>query len=194
MDRFRRHPVLTGLLIGIGWGVGMRIWMRYISTDPEFSWSGTMAIIITSGAAGSLMGLARHRRLLGGAGWWRFTGLILILLGAGGAVMWPAVILGAIAWGRRHRIATPLLLLAGLATQWPVIDGEVLTNHQFRWYDKIAATVVYLPMLALEAWAFSVVVAPARVGTPPRLKAALGGALTLLAGMVVVMTGLFSPM
>lgn len=37
--------VLAALVGGVGLGVIARAWMRWISTEPEFSWSGTIFII-----------------------------------------------------------------------------------------------------------------------------------------------------
>ena len=52
----RRTPwaivLVGGLLGGLTWGVVARVWMRFISTDPEFSWSGTLFIVVGFGIAG----------------------------------------------------------------------------------------------------------------------------------------------
>src|ERR687898_224194 len=52
----RRLPgpvvLLGGLLGGVVWGIDARVWMRFISTDPEFTWSGTLFIVIGFGVAG----------------------------------------------------------------------------------------------------------------------------------------------
>jgi len=52
----RRIPgpvlLLAGLTGGLAWGVLARLWMRFISTDPEFTWSGTLFIVIGFGIAG----------------------------------------------------------------------------------------------------------------------------------------------
>jgi hypothetical protein len=37
--------VVRGMLAGLSLGVVARLWMRWISTDPEFSWSGTIFIV-----------------------------------------------------------------------------------------------------------------------------------------------------
>ena len=41
-----------GFLLGFAWGVVARVWMRLITTAPEFSWVGTRGIIGTAGFAG----------------------------------------------------------------------------------------------------------------------------------------------
>ncbi|HEY5684948.1 MAG TPA: hypothetical protein VIY70_06205 [Acidimicrobiia bacterium] len=183
----RSHPILAGALVGLTWGVVMRAWMRFISTSPEFSWSGTLFIIGASVIAGSLLGFARLRRWRLGVGWWRFTVLALVLLGAGGAVMWPAVILGAIAIGRRRPTwLVGVLGLAALATQWPALSDAVFDNWRMDPTEKVLGVVWYLPMLTLEAWGFSVVFAPrlSQAPIPTRLKAALIG--VPVAGLALV--------
>lgn len=174
----RRHPIVAGLLIGIAWGVAMRLWMRFITTTPEFSWSGTLFIIGASAIVGTLLGFARLRRWKGGVGWWRFSAVSLLLLGAGGAVMWPSVILGAIAYGRRRtRWLAGLLGLAAIGAQIPVLSDAVLENFRLNGWEKLAAMAWYLPLLSLEAWAFSISFEPSlrTVKSPRRLKAALIG-------------------
>jgi hypothetical protein len=64
-----RHAVLRAALIGLGlgvaWGAAARVWMRLVSTAPEFSWAGTSIILGFSGLLGLLLGLswcARHAR------------------------------------------------------------------------------------------------------------------------------------
>jgi hypothetical protein len=153
--------------------------MHYISTDREFSWSGTLFILGASVIVGTVLGVARHRRQSGGSGWWRLSLASLFLLGAGGAVMWPAVILGAIAIGRPRPAALRWLLgLGAAATQVPVVNDAILDNWRFTTIDKILATGWYVPMLALEALAFSVAFAPAIEGArmPRRVVAVLTGA------------------
>lgn len=185
-----RRPIVAGAVIGLSWGVAMRAWMRYVSTDREFSWSGTLFILGASVIAGTVLGIARHRRRAGGSGWWRLSLASLLLLGAGGAVMWPAVILGAIAIGRPRPVALRWLLgLGAAATQVPVITGAILDNWRFSPTDKVLATAWYLPMLALEAAAFSVAFAPAVEGSPmpKRVVAVLTGAGVLGVAMFAVL-------
>ena len=160
------HPIVVGALGGLVWGAVLRAWMRYIAEFPEFSWSGTIFILGASAIAGTLTGLARHRRRVGGVGWWRLSLGSLLLLGAGGAVMWPAVVLLALAIGRPWRSPSRIVVgLAGLASQWPVLDG-ILNNWRLDSWESAIAVAWDLPMLAIEAWAFSVAFAPTPEATP----------------------------
>ena len=47
-----RHPIVGGALLGLTWGVVIRIWMRFISTDPEFTWEQTSRLAEFSAAIG----------------------------------------------------------------------------------------------------------------------------------------------
>ncbi len=164
----RSHPILSGAIIGLLWGVSMRFWMRFISTDPEFSWAGTLFILGASVLAGSVLGLAWHRRRHGGAGWWRLAILSLLLLGAGGAVMWPSIILVGFAIGRRRPLWLTLpAAAAGLAFQIPVLNDALVNNWRFGNAEVVVAALWYAPMLAIDAWAFSVVFAPSLADPKP---------------------------
>lgn len=188
----RRHPIISGAVLGLAWGVTMRAWMRFISTSPEFSWTGTLFILGVSVTCGTVLGLAWHRRSVGGAGWWRFSFGTLILLGAGGAVMWPAVALGALAMGRPRPTWLRVLLGAGaLATQIPVIGG-IAENWRFGLGDIVLASVWYAPMLAFEMWAFSVAFRPSIDGSPPatRVRYALMASAVPVIGLILLSTGL----
>ena len=37
--------LVAGATISALWGVVARTWMRFITADPEFSWSGTLTIV-----------------------------------------------------------------------------------------------------------------------------------------------------
>lgn len=191
-----RRPVLTGLALGFTWGVLMRVWMRYISTSHEFSWSGTLFIVGATTIVGIILGVAHRRRRAGGAGWWRLSLAALVLLGAGGGVMWPAVILGGIAIARRRPAwLAPMTGLLAVATQVPIVNDFAIGNWQFGLLDKVAATAWYAVMLGFEAWAFSVVFAPNAddVPVPRRVKVTLasaGVALVLLIAVFAVGLGM----
>lgn len=192
-DRHRAFRfAATGIGLGIAWGVAMRGWMRYISTEPDFSWAGTIFILGASAIVGGLLAFARHRRSVGGIGWWRLTMISLLMLGAGGAVMWPSVVLGAIAFARkRPPWLRFVLVLAALGAQYPVLQDTVLDNRSFGLVESVIAVAWYLPFLTAEAWAFSVVFTPRLTGAPipGRLKAALIAvpvAMVSIMGILVV--------
>ena len=46
--KLQEHPKLiipAGFLAGLLGGIIARAWMRWISTDPEFSWAGSLGIV-----------------------------------------------------------------------------------------------------------------------------------------------------
>ena len=105
-----RRPIMptlaTGVFGGLALGTIARAWMRLISEDPEFSWSGTLFIVMgftVFGFTQSLVAAARRRairrsrltalRVVGIAG-------MLPLFVAAGAVMFPTVIGGGLALAR----------------------------------------------------------------------------------------------
>jgi hypothetical protein len=192
----RRRPVLSGAAVGLGWGISMRAWMRFISANPEFSWSGTIFILGASVICGAILGLAWHRRARGGAGWWRLSFASLLLLGAGGAVMWPAVALGAIAIARpRPSWLRAILGLGAVASQIPVIGG-IADNWRFGVGEVALATLWYAPMLAAEAWAFSVAFRPSleHAQRSVRLRYVLIALSPVVVGFVLLTTGIAGDM
>ena len=111
-----RHPIISGAIGGLLWGVLMRLWMRFISTDPEFTWSGTGFILAAALLAGLGLGTAYALSRSGHRGWWRLFALPLILLGAGaGSIMLPGTIIGGLAFGRRTWPRVVRVILATVA-------------------------------------------------------------------------------
>ncbi|MBK5266012.1 MAG: hypothetical protein JJE47_01120 [Acidimicrobiia bacterium] len=162
-----RRPVVAGAAIGLVWGGILRVWMRFISASPEFSWSGTGFILGVCILAGATLGFAWKRRQARGAGWWRLSILSLMLLGGAGAVMWPSVVLGGVAIGRpRPGWLRGLLGVVAIGVQIPVVQTTILEDAGMSTIEAVIAVAWYAPMLAIEAWAFSVVFAPAREGAP----------------------------
>jgi hypothetical protein len=136
--------LLGGLLAGFAWGIDARVWMRFISTDPEFTWSGTLFIVIAFGIvgltqSGAYLGRRANlgRRLMTVL---RVVGVISLLpLGFGaGASMLPTIILATLALTQRT---------------WP------------RWLRGILAAVALLPALATALSFF---------GDLPLIRAAVG--------------------
>ena len=98
--------VLLGPLAGLAFGIAARAWMRLVADDPEFTWSGTIAIVAVFTIVGALQGLALAVRRCG----WRpriqtffrvLAAISMVLLApAQGMVMFPALVLAALALGR----------------------------------------------------------------------------------------------
>ncbi len=88
-----------GALAGFVWGAAARLWMRFISTDPQFSWGGTAYIVLVPTLIGSMMGVvtATHRP------WARVVGTITVepLGVAAGAIMLPTIMFGSLSYSRR---------------------------------------------------------------------------------------------
>jgi hypothetical protein len=117
---FRVVAIPAGFVAGALLGVVARLWMRWISTDPEFSWSGTTFIVLAFavfGAAQAGAWAARH------AGWRRsatclvrFVAAVLSLglFTAAGAMMLPTVVAASLArwrrdWPRPWRIGVAVI-------------------------------------------------------------------------------------
>jgi hypothetical protein len=103
----------VGLLLGAGWGVLARGFMRLLTTEPSFSWEGTSFIVGIFAVAGALVGLVHAARAAGRSGWWRLAGLptALVFFGQGllllpGAVGFACVLRG----GRLVRVVGALLV------------------------------------------------------------------------------------
>ena len=100
-----------GFALGLVWGATARIWMRLISTDPEFSWLGTTMIIVLAGVAGLGLGLIHAAKAQGRSRWWLLALVVVLPLFAGlGMVFLPALLLGGLAFGAR-------------AVTWRVLGG-----------------------------------------------------------------------
>lgn len=94
-----------GAVTGAAWGVLARIWMRLISGNPEFSWTGTLLIIGFAALLGGGVGLAAQARLAGRSRWWTLAvvpGLVLFL--SPGMVLAPSFLVGSLAYAQRGRI------------------------------------------------------------------------------------------
>ena len=192
-----RRPIVAGATLGLCWGIVMRSWMRFISGSPEFSWSGTGFILLAATVVGATLGLARTRRSAGGVGWWRMSILSLMLLGAGGAVMWPSVVFGAVAIGRPRPVwLRSLLGVAAVGAQVPVVQESILGESTRGTVGAVLAVAWYAPMVAIEAWAFSIVFAPAVDGAPlpSKLQRVLIGvpiaAMTVIAAIALGIPGM----
>lgn len=120
-----------GLLIGLGLGVAFRGWMRLISTDPEFTWSGTIFILMICTIAGVGASLARTARERWRRRWARgaartFGTVSVLLVGAGaGTLVLPIWLTAGLAWGRSDWNRWTRVALGAVAVLFTV--GAVIT-------------------------------------------------------------------
>lgn len=149
--------LLGGLLGGLAWGIGARLWMRFISADPEFSWTGTLFIVIGFGIAGlgqsgaylgRRAGLRRSRmtvlRVV------TFASLLPLGMAAGGP-MFPAVVLAPLAiahtdWsGRMRLLVGAVALIPVLATAGILLDdlSTARAAAGFLWFLAVYAGIIW---------------------------------------------------
>ena len=155
-DRTTRPRVISTLAIGLfggaALGVAARAWMRLISDDPEFTWGGTIFIVMAFtifGFTQSIVAVARRRarrrwtltvaRVIG------IVGLMPLFVGAG-AVMVPTVVGGGLAFARVewHRVARGICLVLAAAPVLFVGGGLV---SSFGW--SLHALAGFVAMLAV---------------------------------------------
>jgi hypothetical protein len=119
---------LVGLALGAVWGVVARAWMRMVSTSPEFSWSGTLAIIGLSAIVGLLVGLSwRARHATGWRRWFRLLFVPGLILFAGqGLPLAPGFL-----------IAGPLLFRRGLLARFASFVAIVGPGAVFWWTGRL---------------------------------------------------------
>jgi hypothetical protein len=129
---------LVGLAVGAVWGVVARAWMRMVSTSPEFSWSGTLAIVVLSAIVGLLVGLSWWARQASGwRRWLRFLFVPGLVLFAGqGLPLAPGFL-----------IAGPLLRRRGLFARLGALLAIVGPGVLFWWTDRLdEETMLGAPM------------------------------------------------
>lgn len=159
----------TGLLLGAGWGVLARVWMRLISDDPEFSWAGTLSILGVAAWLGLCVGLVHAARLRNGSAWWRLAALpSLLLFASPGMLFLPAYVVGGWAWGSRAPTWLRGLVLVVVLGPLPVAlflamvpaEEQVLSEMLTAVCGFVALSVplAWAGSLVLRAWQRSVVV------------------------------------
>ena len=155
----------AGLIIGAASGVALRAWMRLVSTDPEFNWTGTGYIVGVFAVLGAMAGLVTAGRRLGW-GWplgaVRIVGVILSLgcFVAAGITMLPTIVPAALGWARSdwpRPIRAGLIVIAA-GSAMVVILGTLDISVPRR----VLALALYLPLCAVEAAMMSRLFAPNR--------------------------------
>jgi hypothetical protein len=170
------HATLAGLGLGMAWGVAARMWMRLLSTSPEFSWVGTTFIIALAGVLGAGVGAATAARRL--SGWRRLLRLSFLpgmLLFAGqGMPFLPALVVGGPLVRRRSILGKAVACVA-------IVGPAVLLWNDGRFDEETflsaplraqVAMLLGMPLLgAALAWAGSLMWGPmrnpSRVDPPP---------------------------
>lgn len=169
----RPAPVAATLALGAGLfggcllGIIARAWMRLISEDPDFTWSGTLFIVggfTLFGFGQSLAAVVRRRarrrgwvalaRVLGGV-------VMLPLFVAAGGIMLPTVIGGGLAVGPTtwHWVARGALLVVAAV---PVVFVGRMLVDSFGW--TLHALAGFALMLAVYS---TIIVATRCTFDPP---------------------------
>jgi hypothetical protein len=191
--------ILSMVAAGALYGVLLRGWMRFVSTDPEFSWAGTGVIVGAFAVLGfmvGLVGVARRRQ-------WRRRLLAIRVVGSvlalacfqgAGVAMFPTIVPAALAvartdWWRPVRMA--LLGMAVVVAVLVVVDMDDLTVQR-----RVVALGLYLGLCAVEASLLSKILRPSLPrgsirGAPPSARVVVA-ALPLLAvfALVIATTGI----
>ncbi|MFL6090532.1 MAG: hypothetical protein ACJ71Z_10380 [Aeromicrobium sp.] len=155
--------VLSMAVTGTLYGVALRGWMRFVSTDPEFSWSGTVYIVGIFTVLGLMAGLVDWGRRRG----WehklvaaRVVGGVLALgcFMAAGVAMFPTIVPAALGvartdWWKPLRLA----LTAGAAV---IAELVVLGTDELTLQRRLVALVLYAALCAVEVSLLARILAP----------------------------------
>ncbi len=146
-----------GLAVGLAWGVLARVFMRLVSTEPSFSWAGTIAILGFAGVFWGLVGLVVAARSAGRRPWWRLAPIPGLILFAGpGMVLLPGAVVAAVGLAlRRQVLRLSVLALGGAGTFWllTVLDDDrfLAPRTQTLGHLLVAVSVVWLGA-GFHAW------------------------------------------
>jgi len=179
--------VAVGLFGGLALGVLARAWMRLIAEDPDFTWSGTIFIVIAFtifGVTQSIAAVVRRRarrrwkltiaRVFGG------IGLMPLFVGAG-SLMLPTVVGAGLARSRTDWRRWLRVVCAVLAAGPVVVVGWQLVDS-FGW--SMHAMLGFLGMLAI----YGIIVAATHFTMAPladgwRLKGQIKMAILVIIGL-----------
>lgn len=136
----RRHRsgwwiVFVAPFAGAALGVLSRCWMRLITEDPEFSWSGTIFIVLAFTIAGAGHGVGWAVRRAGVRRRWSTTArvaagvLTLPIFAGAGAMMMPTVVGASLAGARKDWSWAARLVAALVALPIPIIIAADLVDH-----------------------------------------------------------------
>lgn len=195
----RRQPpvwwiVFVAPLAGAALGVVARCWMRLITDDPEFSWSGTIFIVLAFTIAGAGHGVAWATRRAGLPRRWTTTArvtagvLTLPIFTGAGAMMLPTVF-GASVAGARSDWPRAFRLVAALAAiPVPIVIAADLVDNGIT-PGVLVGVVLMVATYTLIVRSSYAIVAP--IGDGWRLPR-LARVLALVAAAMVVLFVAFS--
>ncbi len=123
----------VGILAGLTWGVAARAWMRTVSEEPEFSWEGTLLILVFTALSGLCLALIEGLRRRG-VGVLRLALVLpaLVMFMGQGLPMLPGALLLGLALA--DRLARPWAVAAAWAAQVSTV---------FLTYDQLAPLTPY---------------------------------------------------
>jgi len=192
--------LVLGTIAGLVWGAFARLWMRWISTDAEFSWSGTNFIL----GAFAVVGLSQSAAYLGRRAELRrgpltalrlVTTVCLLPLGMGaGMLLFPTVVLAPLAWFRTRWPAW-LRGVVGVLAALPFVMVVVMLFADLAWWRAIVGApwcaMVYGGLVWAARWSLAPVDDGWRVPTAVRTGATvvLGLGVLLLAAAVIGVGG-----
>lgn len=155
--------VVGCVLLGLGYGALVRGWMRFVSSEPEFSWAGTSAILIVFTILGLTVGLTDLARRRCARRWTVAARVVGLVLGLGcfmaaGAAMFPTIIPAALGVARRDwwRWVRVLLIVCAVGFGvYVVLDAD---DHGVM--HTAVALVLYAGFCCVETAMFAVLLAP----------------------------------
>ncbi len=155
-----------GALGGFALGSVARVWMRLIAEDPEFTWSGTLFIVLGFAIFGFTQSVAavtrrrtRRRSTMAAARSMGAVGMLPLFVGAG-ALMFPTVVGCGLAVART-KWPSPVRSLCLLVAAVPVLYvGRDLVDS-FGWsVHAFGGFVMMLAVYAIIIWATRFTFAP----------------------------------
>ena len=173
---------MSGLLGGLAWGITARLWMRFISTAPEFTWGGTIFIVVGFGIAGLAQSGAYLGRRAGlrrrAMTALRVAGVISLLplaFGAG-ASMLPTIVLAALVLSHRSWPRWLRLVVGAFALLLTFVTARSFFNDLSP-ERGVVAVIWFLAIYAVIIWAARFSLGPQldgwRASVPLRVLGAL---------------------
>lgn len=157
----------SGVFVGLVLGVIARAWMRWISTDPEFSWAGTIGILV-----GFVVFFSVHATVLLGRrrGWsrrWLTVARVLAaifslgIFSAAGAAMLPTVLTASLGLARIDwpRFVRRLLIVLSLIIPFFLVRD---IGSDFGWNPVTAGRIILYVLI------YHVIISVARITAAPQ--------------------------